>query len=350
MTHRERILAAIRHEKTDKVPKGELGIAPQLVEKLTGKPGDDIDNVLEAANILHMDILDYWCAGSEETLLEVLPDGSRITKDRWNVVHKHTDVTSEIIKPAIEDVEDCLSVEFPDVSIYARGIETIRHMKQSSDLFILAQPEGVLTPATFLLGFENTMMYTCTDPDIMAKLCWRLAEHYAELACRLIDAGADGILIGDDVAYNTGTYISPDKMREIVFPALKNEVKLIRVYSPDTPIFFHSDGDLRNIMDDIIDCGYDAIQSLQPTANMDIAWLKEKYGDKICLMGNIDINTILPFGTEEEVRRTVRETMEIGSRNSGYILSTCNILTRDLPLTNVLAMYDEAEKFKPSRV
>ena len=99
-------------------------------------------------------------------------------------------------------------------------------------------------------------------------------------------------------------------------------------------------------MDDIVGCGFDGLQSLQPTANMDLAELKEKYGHKLCLMGNIDINEILPFSDEETVRRNVRETIEIGSRGSGYILSTCNILTRDIPLQNALAMYDEAEKFQ----
>lgn len=133
-------------------------------------------------------------------------------------------------------------------------------------------------------------------------------------------------------------------MRELIFPALKKEVNIIKAYD-DIPVFFHTDGDINKVMVDIIDCGFDGLQSLQPTANMDLREIKDKYGKKLCLMGNIDINKIMPFGTEEQVRKNVRHTIDIGIESSGYILSTCNILTKDIPVSNAIAMYDEAEKY-----
>lgn len=345
MNHVERMYAAIEHRPVDKVAKGELGISDELMLALTGHESVSLKTVIDASNRLNMDMVNRWCAGTKETTIRTEEDGRYITVDQWGSVRRRTAYNDEIIEVVLKDVEDTAQLQFPSMSTYDAGCEMIKNYREQSDLFVMAQTEGVLTPMTWLYGFEDFMMYTCTDPDIIKKFAFELAEHYAELACHLIDAGAHAILIGDDIAYNSGTYLSPASMRELIFPALAHEVKKIKAYK-DIPVFMHTDGDLRQVMDDIVGCGFDGLQSLQPTANMDIAKLKQEYGEKLCLMGNIDINEILPFGDEELVRKTVRETIEIGSKGSGYILSTCNILTRDIPLQNAVAMYDEAEKFQ----
>lgn len=340
----ERITAAIQHRPVDKVPKGELGISDELMQELTGKKEITPDVRIEAANALNMDMINRWCAGTKETVLSTEENGNLITVDLWGSVRRRTAYNDEIIETAIKDVEDTDKLVFPEMSAYDESVEEIRYYVNNSDLFVLAQTEGVLTPMSWLYGFEDFMMNSCTDPDILKKFAFDLADHYAGLAARLIDAGAHGILIGDDIAYNTGTFISPQSMREIIFPALKREVEAIKRYK-DIPVFFHTDGDLRAVMDDIVGCGFDGLQSLQPTANMDLRSIKENYGDKLCLMGNIDINELLPFGTVEEVKKAVRETIDIGIKGSGFILSTCNILTRDIPIENARAMYETAENY-----
>lgn len=344
MDHIERIYAALEHRPVDKVPKGELGISDELVQALTGREAVDTAAVIEASGALHMDLVNRWCAGTPERVLETEPGGNTITVDSWGSVRRRSAYSDEIIDAAVKEVEDTGALAFPPMADYSGGIEAIRACRQQSDLFVLAQTEGVLTPMTWLYGFENFMMYTCSDMEEVAAFALRLAEHYAELATKLIDAGAHAILIGDDIAYNSGTFLSPVSMRELVFPALRREVELIKQHR-DVPVLMHTDGDLRAVMDDIVACGFDGLQSLQPTAGMDIGKVKAKYGDRLCLMGNIDINHVLPFSDEATVRQTVRDTIDIGIRGSGYILSTCNILTRDIPLANAVAMYDEAERY-----
>lgn len=340
----DRIYAALNHRPVDKVPKGELGIADELVTALTGVQPVDSAAVVAASKRLGMDLVNRWCAGTPEEVLRTEPSGNTVTVDRWGSVRRRSAYTDEIIEVAAREPEDGPALEFPPLSAYDEGVATIRALRENSGLFVLAQTEGVLTPMTWLYGFEDFMVYTCTDPDEVARFAHLLAEHYAALATRLIDAGAHAILIGDDIAYNTGTYIAPQVMREVIFPALRHEVALIKRHS-DVPVLMHTDGDLRAVMDDIVDCGFDGLQSLQPTANMDLKAIKRDYGEKLCLMGNIDINEVLPSGDEETVRRVVRETIDIGLPGSGYILSTCNILTRDIPLQNAVAMYDEAERY-----
>ena len=220
MNHIERVFAAIEHKPVDKVPKGELGISDELMLALTGHKSISLQTVLDASHRLNMDLVNRWCAGTEETTIKTEENGNRITVDQWGSVRRRTAYNDDIIEVALPDVEDTEKLECPPMSAYDAGCEIIKTYRENSELFVLGQTEGVLTPMTWLYGFENFMMYTCTDPDIVKKLAFTLAEHYAELACRLIDAGAHGILIGDDIAYNTGTYLSPASMRELIFPAL----------------------------------------------------------------------------------------------------------------------------------
>ena len=105
------------------------------------------------------------------------------------------------------------------------------------------------------------------------------------------------------------------------------------------PVFMHTDGNINTVMERIVDCGFDGLQSLQPSAGMDIAQIKKEYGTRLCLMGNVDLDRLLPFGTPEEVSRQVAWLCETINQDGGYILSTCNILTNIIPVENVYAMY-----------
>ena len=193
------------------------------------------------------------------------------------------------------------------------------------------------------IPMDDYMVYCLTNTAEIKYLGERVLEYEIAKAKIFIDNGADGILIADDMAFNTGTFLPPYIMREMAFPIYKEMIKQIKEYK-DLPVFLHTDGQIMDVMDDIVECGFDGIQSLQPSAGMDIAEVKEKYGDKLCLWGNIDLDYILCFAPENEVRENVRKTIKIAGKNSGFILSSCNILVDVIPPENVLAMYDEANK------
>jgi len=146
------------------------------------------------------------------------------------------------------------------------------------------------------------------------------------------------------MAFKTGTIMSPVSLKELIFPAMKREVKEIKKLT-GLPVFLHSDGNLNEIMDDIIDMGFDGVQSLQPSAGMNIEEIKNKYGDKLCLWGNVDLNYLLPFGKPEEIEEKVKWLIKVAGENGGYILSTCNILTKEIPVENAIAMYETGEKY-----
>ena len=342
MDHKERVHAAINHEEPDKVPKGEIGIASELIEGLLGyMPVDRHSALRQCLDLLHMDLVNTGLGGPPSREVGRDSEGRVIYEDVWGLRRVHV-AASERIEPAIVNPDDVWSYELPTEDMY-NPAET-SYWANESDYFVFGQTGGCHDNILALFGWENAMVYSQTDLAAVKDLARRIGSLHAQLGRMLAEAGADLVLVADDLAFNTGTFFSPSALREFVFPILKEEVREIK--KSGVPVMLHSDGNMNEVMDDILDCGFDALQSLQPSAGMDIAQIKSKYGDKLCLMGNLDLDYLLPFGTTEEVRAAVRSLLHTAAPGGGFIMSTCNILTRDIPPANALAMYDEAENYQ----
>ncbi|MFZ4696004.1 MAG: uroporphyrinogen decarboxylase family protein, partial [Verrucomicrobiia bacterium] len=126
-------------------------------------------------------------------------------------------------------------------------------------------------------------------------------------------------------------YVAP-RLRRLVDMAHAHGVK----------VMFHSCGAIIPLIDDIIAVGVDVLDPLQVTAQgMDPATIKTRFGDRLCLHGAIDTQYLLPHGSPDDVRQTVREMMDVLGRGGGYILSPSHVLQTDVPTANILALYEE---------
>jgi uroporphyrinogen decarboxylase len=94
-------------------------------------------------------------------------------------------------------------------------------------------------------------------------------------------------------------------------------------------------------MDLLADTKLKSVHPLQRTAGMDIARMKREYGDRFCIIGNIDSSGVLPYGSPQEVRAQVREAIEAGAPGGGYVLASDHSLHDGIPIENILAMFDE---------
>ena len=146
-------------------------------------------------------------------------------------------------------------------------------------------------------------------------------------------------MLADDMAFDTGLFLPPHIMDELAWPFYRQMIAAIKA-TGDVPVFLHTDGDIKAALPQIVDCGFDGLHSLQPSATMDIEAVKREYGDRLCLMGNLDLNELLPFGTPEQVAAEARRLCETIGSDGGYILASCNILTDAVPVENVRAMYE----------
>lgn len=345
MTKKERVLAAIHHRETDRVPKGELHIEGDLANRLLHSryplTYECFEREKRVRELLCMDLVNV----GEWPQWEIpSPDGTRVwIQTVYGQVYEKGGSSQRLIRPAVEDIEEACRYEKPDVGKVSG--EIVRRFAQESDLFVFAQIGGPVTQLDEMFSMEDFMVYSLTNTHEMHEIAEKVMEYEVEKAKVFLDSGADGIVIGDDIAFNSGIFLPPHIMEANVYPFWRDAVRAIKDYR-DVPVFLHSDGNVNAALDEVVKAGFDGIQSLQPSAGMDIAKVKEKYGEKLCLWGNIDLDYIMCFGSVQEVKQAVRDTILTAGKGGGYILSTCNTMISAIPDENIFAMMEAAQEMK----
>jgi len=132
--------------------------------------------------------------------------------------------------------------------------------------------------------------------------------------------------------------MSPDHFREYIFPNLKRCVDA--AHEAGAYVVKHTDGNIMSVIDMIVEAGIDALNPLEPQAGMDIGLIKDQYGDRIAIVGNIDCGYLLSEAPVEEVRQVTRETIEIAAPGGGYCLSSSNSIHSSVKPENFMAMVE----------
>lgn len=179
-------------------------------------------------------------------------------------------------------------------------------------------------------------------PDFMRLYLKYRTDIAIESGKRQIEAGADGIINGADYAYKNGPFMSPKLFEKIIFPELKRETQAFKKLGAF--VVLHSDGDIRPLLRYIVDSGVDGVHPLDPLAGIDIGEIKEKYGDRICLVGNISLRT-LNTGTLNDVAKETITCIDKASVGGGHILTTSNVVDVGVKFENFMKMIEIARKY-----
>jgi len=158
----------------------------------------------------------------------------------------------------------------------------------------------------------------------------------------LAEAGADFIHVVNDVAFNSGTFISPPQFRDLCIPYLAQQVAHIR--SLGVIPFVHTDGNIMDVLDDYLSLGAACFQSVDPMAGMDIAEVKRRCYGKMALMGNVQCN-LLQDGPLEAIRESALYCLRHGSPGGGYIFGTSNTIFPGMPLEHYEYMLEVYRDF-----
>ena len=178
------------------------------------------------------------------------------------------------------------------------------------------------------------------DRENLLEDAKRKCEASIELARRQIAQGADFICINSDYGYNKGPFISPEMFSEIVTPFLKEIVTAI--HEMGSKAILHSDGDLNEILDQLVSTGLDGYQSVDPQGNMDIAEVRRRYPELV-LMGNVH-TAIMQDTNETHIRESARYAINSAKPGGRFIFSTSNCIFKGMPLESYVIMIDEYEK------
>ena len=162
---------------------------------------------------------------------------------------------------------------------------------------------------------------------------------------RLVGAGADFIHLVNDVAFNSGPFISPTQFREFITPYLAREVQHIR--DRGAIPFVHTDGNIMPILDDYVSLGAACFQSVDPMAGMDIAEVKRRCHGKMALMGNVQCSLLQEtgVGARDRIRESCQYCLDIATPGGGYVFGTSNTIFPGMPLENYEYMLEVYREF-----
>ncbi len=214
----------------------------------------------------------------------------------------------------------------------------LHEWRSQSDLFVFALVDGPFSAAAKAWGWEQALARlarpTRPTPDLPRFMAEAVVEQ-AEFVQRLAGAGADGILIGDDIAYRRSAYIQPAALRQSYFPYLTVLVEACQ--RAGLPVVFHSDGNLWELLGDLVATGINGLQGLEPGAGMSLAGVRAKVGPELCLWGNVDVGWLAQGRPAAEITQEVSRLLA-PLAGTPLILGTSGGLMAGLPGVNVEAM------------
>jgi uroporphyrinogen decarboxylase len=197
--------------------------------------------------------------------------------------------------------------------------------------------DAFFNPA-FLRGMANFLTDMIENPTLVHELIEVTLSHDIRAMQRVIQAGVDVIIFGDDYADKNATLMSPRHFKEFILPGLKRCVEA--AHAAGAYVIKHTDGNIMPIIDMIIDTGIDGLNPIEPAAGMDIGLLKQRYGHRVALISNIDCGYLLSQAPAEEVRRVTRETIRAAAPGGGYCLSSSNSIHSSVKPENFMAMIE----------
>jgi methanogenic corrinoid protein MtbC1 len=338
----ERYLKALHCEEPDRVPQGDWHVDHQPKEAFLGK----------SIKTLH-DHVDFWYtagfdfATSSSGILEPVraPEGMTTKGEAVHTeygdkvprewAHEHEGMISNWEKfekykwPSVDDFD--LSKWGTFDRILPKGMKAI---------LLLGK---IYTTAWMYMGAETFFNALEGDEELAGSIINKIGEIQYQTFLRVIEHPCVGAVLNpDDIAFNTGLLVNPKYLRKYVFPWYKKMGKICR--EKGIGFIFHSDGDCTEAMEDLIDCGFHAFNPIQPNA-MDIVEVKRRWGKKLCLIGNINLDSTLTLGTPDDVRAEVYERIRTIGPGGGYMVSSSNSITDYVPVANMRALLDATYEF-----
>ncbi|MCZ2075173.1 MAG: hypothetical protein HUU41_05380 [Bryobacteraceae bacterium] len=353
---RERVLLALTHRETDRVPVDFLATAETWTNVKTFLGTADEERVLQ---LLGVD-LRHPRQPYIGPPLETYSDGT--WRDAWGVTRRKVanrfGVYDEIARHPLACINDASELDqygWPQPDWWdAEGLaHEIRRLDGIAEYAIALEefgdPGGMFEIAWYLRGMEQFLADLIENPDLAWELMRRVTDFYIAMLERVMRAAGeriDLIWTSDDIAHQHGILMSPRMWSNLVAPHHERLNRL--VHELGARVMYHSCGAVRPFIPALIDIGTDVLDVLQFSAEgMDPREIKSTFGDRLCFHGGMDVQATLPRCSPGEVHRTAREHIAVLGAGGGYILSPTHNIQADTPPANILAMYDAAGSLPP---
>jgi uroporphyrinogen decarboxylase len=338
MDSRERVLASIAHQKPDRVP-ADIWAEPKVWERL--KADLRLHSEDEIRDFLEVDVR-YASPHYPEDTFE---DGIRqnMWGERWKQTETCFGLDWEHTKGALFDaqsIDDVKRLSWPtcdevDYSVLKKCAE-----EYAGKAIFYGNADFFERPS-LVRGFENFLVDAMINTDIVEYMQEKYVSFFIEDFYRAMEAMGRKIDVYwalTDLGTQDGLIMGGETMERFIFAPLRKLVDV--VHREGVKFMFHSCGAIREVIPDLIDCGIDILNPIQPkAAGMEAGQLKGDFGARLAFHGGIDIQFLLPLGAADEVASETRRIARLMCSDGGYILNPSHNIQPDVPTDNILAMY-----------
>lgn len=341
MNRRERVHTALAVREPDRVPMMDFLFQEPLYEALIGhRPGsyNGPDAVKLALALDHDAVwLPFGSYGGFQP--RYLEEDTYV--DEWGTTYKHNSYSWPIDAPIdypIKSRQDLARYAPPDPTRAGRTSEIdAARATPHDDLSLQAGIQGPFTTAWLLMGYERICYALYDDPAMLHDIFGMCVAYFKEAARQSVAAGSDAIWLADDFGDSCRGFLKLEQFRKHVLPYFAE----LAEYTANlgVPVLLHSCGHISAYLDDLAQTRLCAIHPLQRTAGMDLRAVKERYGKRFCIIGNIDSSRTLPFGSPEDVAAEVRDAIDVAAPGGGYVLASDHSLHDGIPVANIVEMF-----------
>ncbi len=340
MNSLQRVVAALERREPDRVPYFECVVDQRVMQALL--PGCDY---YQFNDWLGMDNVGQNRSSWSRENVEFIDEKKGLFRDKWGVIRAFgPESTPAPVEGPIKSPGDLEHYTPPDPNaddVLGGLPEVIARYKGKKAITAICR-DAFFNPA-FLRGTSRYLMDMIENPRLVHELVEVTLSYDIPAMQRMVRAGVDVVVFGDDYADKNSTMMSPRHFREFILPGLKRCVDA--AHDAGAYVVKHTDGNITAILDMIVDTGIDALNPIEPQAGMDIGLIKQRYGDRIALVGNIDCGYLLSQAPVEEVRRVTLETIRKAAPGGGYCLSSSNSIHSSVRPENFLAMIETCREF-----
>lgn len=376
MNSRERILKTLNHEEPDRIPfdlAGSVwtGITHRAYQNLRKHLG------LRETEAEWSDVIQQIVIPSKEMLNELKVDTRGIfplTSHNWDVYSKLKDCGDyreyldewsfvhhfpkngywfSLVKSPLDgvDFEQKGIVEnfpWPDAAnkLRFKGLREKAIQFQSEDKIVMTKGlcAGLFEMHQRIRGMTNAMIDPLMVPVNSDKLVGKLADLKIEFWDASLGELGDVVDIvgeGDDYGTQLSQLISPEQFRAYYKPHFARVLKFIKEKAPAVKLIFHSCGNVRPIIPDLVEMGVDILNPVHITATgMEPVQLKKDFGESIVFWGGgVDTQKVLPTGTQQEVTDNVKKNIDALAPGGGFVFSTVHNIQAEVPPENIMAMW-----------
>ncbi len=379
MNNIERIWAALNLEDVDRVPTHLIYLDANNIDKILGPPPKSDFEVIEQ---LKIDFPNDWLNQLNNVVEDMETDiFTRMVKAvlklgidfvqvgfltlKFIDDHKMVDIFGRLIEALdnegniypfykrglIDSVEKWYEYKKNIQEIYATKYSKMakrfyrkinRKFKEQTIVFVINDIQGIWESAWQGFGMEFFVKQLYGNRPLAKDVFKTITDFTISCYMSYMDAGAKVFVESEDLAFKTGPMMSPKIFHELLVPCYQRLTEA--VHSRGGKIILHTDGNIMPLLDYIVESGFDGLHSLEPTANVDLNYVKKKVGDKLCLLGNIDVGAVLTHGTKEDVYKEVRYAIKTAAPVGGFILSASNMIN-SVKIENIKWMVEAAKEF-----